>query len=81
VGIGLGWKMLLAPLLILGLGLLTGVGGLVLTVGVLQTAMAPMISAAILADQYDLEPPLANTVLGVGIVLSLLTVPLANALL
>jgi predicted permease len=43
--------------------------------------MAPMISAAILADQYDLEPALANTVLGAGIVLSLLTVPLANMLL
>ena len=81
VGLGLGWKMLAAPLLVLGLGLLTGVSGLVLTVGVLQTAMAPMISAAILAEQYGLEPPLANTVLGAGIVLSLLTVPLANALL
>ncbi|MBV8063322.1 MAG: AEC family transporter [Nevskia sp.] len=81
VGLGLGWKMLAAPLLVYGLGLLTGVGGLMLVVGVLQTAMAPMISAAILADQYGLEPPLANTVLGAGIVLSLLTVPLANALL
>lgn len=81
VGIGLGWKMLLAPLLCYGLGLLTGVSGLVLTIGVLQTAMAPMISAAILAEQYGLEPPLANTVLGAGIVLSLATVPLANGLL
>jgi predicted permease len=81
VAIGLGWKMLLGPLLALGLGLLCGVGGLVLAVGVLQAAMAPMISAAILAEQYGLEPPLANTVLGAGIVLSLLTVPLANALL
>ena len=80
MGIGLGWKMVLGPLLALGLGLSTGVSGLVLTVGVLQTAMAPMISAAILAEQYGLEPPLANTVLGAGIVLSLLTVPLANAL-
>lgn len=81
LGLGLGWKLLLAPLLCWGLGLATGVGGLVLTAGVLQAAMAPMISAAILADQYGLEPPLANTVLGAGIVLSLLTVPLANMLL
>ena len=43
--------------------------------------MAPMISAAILADQNDLEPQLANTVLGVGILLSFLTVPLADHLL
>lgn len=81
LGLGLGWKLLLAPLLCWGLGLAAGVSGLVLTAGVLQAAMAPMISAAILADQYGLEPPLANTVLGAGIVLSLLTVPLANLLL
>lgn len=81
VGLGLGWKMLLAPLICVGLGLATGVGGLLLTVGVLQAAMAPMISAAILADEYGLEPPLANTVLGAGIVLSLVTVPLGNMLL
>jgi len=78
VGWGLGWKLLLAPLLCWALGLAAGVGGLVLTVGVLQAAMAPMISAAILADEYALEPRLANTVLGAGIVLSLLTVPLGN---
>ncbi len=63
------------------LGAITGVGGLVLTVGVLQAAMAPMVSAAILADEYELEPTLANTVLGVGIVLSLITIPLGNLLL
>lgn len=79
--LGLAWKLLLAPLLIYGLGLATSVGGLVLTVAVLQSAMAPMISAAILADQHHLEPPLANTVLGFGILLSLITVPLANLLL
>jgi malate permease and related proteins len=78
VGWGLGWKLLLAPLLCWTLGIATGVGGLVLTVGVLQAAMAPMISAAILADEYELEPALANTVLGAGIVLSLLTIPLGN---
>jgi predicted permease len=81
LSLGLGWKLLVAPLLCYGLGLALGVQGLVLVVGVLQAAMGPMISAAIMADQEGLEPPLANAVLGVGIVLSLLTVPLANALL
>ncbi len=75
---GLGWKLLLAPLLCLALGTVAGIGGLALTAGVLQAAMAPMISAAILADEYELEPALANTVLGAGIVLSLLSVPLLN---
>jgi predicted permease len=75
---GLGWKLLLAPGLSWAIGVATGVGGLVLAVGVLQAAMAPMVSAAILADEYELEPALANTVLGAGIVLSLLTLPLGN---
>ena len=81
LGMGLGWKMFAAPLLCWLLGIATGVSGLVLTVGVLQAAMAPMISAAILAEQYEMEPELANTVLGAGILLSLVTVPLANLLL
>ncbi len=79
--LGLGWKLLIAPLLCWGVGVLAGVGGLVLSVGVLQAAMAPMVSAAILADEYDLDPALANTVLGAGIVISLLTVPLGSMLL
>lgn len=81
VAIALSWKLLLAPLLALGLGIVTGVTAPVLSIGVLQTAMAPMISAAILADQHRLDPPLANTVLGCGILLSLLTVPLWSLLL
>lgn len=39
-----------------------------------------MISAAILADEYALDPDLANTVLGADIMPSLLTVPLSNLL-
>jgi predicted permease len=81
VAAGLGWKLLLAPLLCWALGIFTGVPSLVLAVGTLQAAMAPMISAAILAEQYGLDPPLANTVLGLGILISLVTVPLANVLL
>ena len=78
---GLGWKMLLAPALVWLLGVGTGVDGLILVVGVLQAAMAPMVSAAILADEFDLSPDLANSVLGIGILLCLATVPLANHLL
>ncbi|MEO7073040.1 MAG: AEC family transporter [Rhodanobacter sp.] len=79
--VGLAWKLLLAPALCWGLGVATGVGGLVLSVGVLQAAMAPMVSAAILADEYDLDPALANTVLAAGIMLSLATVPIGAWLL
>ncbi|HMN46335.1 MAG TPA: AEC family transporter [Povalibacter sp.] len=78
IALGLSWKLLLAPLIVWTAGWLIGVEGLVLTIAVLQSAMAPMISATILASQNDLEPPLANTILGVGILLAFITVPLAN---
>ena len=76
--VGLGWKMLLAPLAGLLLAQWCGIHGPVRVAGVLQAAMAPMITAAIIADQYGLEPPLANTLLGAGILLSLVTIPLWN---
>ncbi len=81
LGLGLGWKLALAPLLVYSFGIAVGVSGLTLVIGTLQAGMAPMISAAILADQHALDPPLANGVLGAGIILSLLTVTLANSLL
>lgn len=81
VTLGLLYKLVLAPLLILTLGVATGIGGLTLTVGVLQAAMAPMVSAAILAEQHDLEPRLANLVLVLGIVVSFVSVPLIDWLL
>jgi malate permease and related proteins len=79
--LALGWKLALAPLLVWLAGLAIGVSDAILTIAVLESAMAPMISATILAEQNDLEPQLANTVLGIGIVLSLVTVPLADYLL
>ena len=81
LGLGLSWKLLIAPLLTYLTGRALGITPDILTIATLQTAMAPMISAAILADQNNLEPRLANTVLGTGIVLSLATVLAANALL
>ncbi|MBC7984469.1 MAG: AEC family transporter [Candidatus Obscuribacterales bacterium] len=81
VVVGLAFKLALAPLAIYVLGLLFGISGMTLTVSVLQAGMAPMISAAILAEQHQLEPRLANLVLIVGIVLSFATVPLLNAML
>lgn len=78
VALGLAFKLLLIPALVLGLGLVLGARGLPLTIAVLEAAMAPMISAAILADQYHLDPPVANTLLGIGTLLGFVTVPLWN---
>lgn len=77
--LALGWKLLLAPLIVWAAGVALGIDAAVLTIAVLQSAMAPMISATILATQNELEPPLANTVLGIGILLAFITVPIANS--
>lgn len=81
VAVALGWKLALAPLVVLGLGLASGACGASLDISVLQSAMAPMISAALLAQQEELEPPLATAICGIGILTSLITVPVAAILL
>ena len=77
----LGWKLVAAPLLVLGLGRALGVTAPVLDIAVLQSAMAPMISSVLLAEQEGLEGRLATAILGIGMIASLATVPLAGALL
>ncbi len=78
---GLGWKLVAAPLLVLGLALGLGLNGEMIDITVLQAGMAPMVSAGILAQQHGLAPALASRMVGIGVLLSLLTVPLLNQLL
>lgn len=81
IALGLTWKLLLAPVLVYGVGRAIGVSDMPFTVAVLEAAMAPMISASVLAGQNDLEPSLANAVLGTGILIAFLTIPVINHLL
>ncbi len=75
LGLGLVFKLLIAPAVIflIYVVLLDGTGRVV-RVSVLESAMAPMITASILASSHGLKPRLANMMVGVGIPLSLLTV-------
>lgn len=76
--LGLGWKLLAAPLVVALFLWLNSADSLTATVVVLQAAMAPMVTAGIFAQQYDLAPTLASRMVGLGLVLSLLTVPLLS---
>ncbi len=76
VAAGLSWKLFLAPLAICLAAAILKIDHAVAAVAILQCAMAPMITAGMLAEQNDLDPPLANTVVGIGILTSLATVPL-----
>jgi len=70
---GLGYKLLLAPLMVASVLRVLGVHGLPYKVTVTQAAMAPMVTAAILAAEYDLDGEFAALMVGVGVPLSLLT--------
>ena len=75
--LGLTFKLLLGPLLIaLLLVKFVGAHGPVTQVTVFEVAMAPQIGAAIVAIEHKLDPPLVTLMIGIGIPLSFLTVPL-----
>lgn len=73
---GLGMKLFLQPLLIYGLYSLMNLPKLVFQVAVIESAMAPMITASIVAASHGLHPRLAGTMLGVGVPLSFLSLSL-----
>jgi hypothetical protein len=78
LALGLGYKLVLAPALIALLVLvLPGLSPVVREATVLQAAMAPMVSGAILAADHRLDAELAALMVGLGIPLSFATAPLA----
>lgn len=72
--LGLGYRLWLSPFIIFALYVwVFDGGGLAVQVSLMEAAMAPMITGAIVAQQYDLKPKLASMIVGVGIPLSFLT--------
>lgn len=82
LAIGLGYKLALAPALVFGvyqLGL--GERGWLGDLCVLGSALGPMNTAAVLATQFRLNPPLAAQMVGIGIPLSFIVLYLIYNLL
>lgn len=72
---GLGFKLLLGPALAAGMLLHGfGQGGTGAQVAILQTAMGPSVSAAVVAAELGLNNRMAALMLGIGLPLSLATV-------
>lgn len=77
--LGLSFKLILAPLVFSVLYIHYWRGDALITqVTVLESAMAPMITSAVVASEFRLDSEIANLMVGVGIPLSLITVPLWN---
>ena len=80
--IGLLFKLVLLPLIILVIyKYIFHQNGDVIEICILEAAMAPMITAAIIASAHDLEPKFCNLMVAVGIPLSILTVGIWHLLL
>lgn len=77
LSLGLLYKLFLGPaiLALIFIGLL-GARGEVIQVTIFEAAMAPMITGGIVAMDHDLEPSLVTVMIGIGIPLSFLTLPL-----
>ena len=73
LSVGLGYKLVIAPTLMLCIILVAPVSGVVVRTTVFEAAMAPMITSAILAAEYQLNPRLTTLMVSVGIPLSFAT--------
>lgn len=78
---GLALKLLVMPAIALVLSWAFGMQGDMLRANVLESAMPGMITAAALAISHGLAPRLAAALVGYGILLSLVTLPLWSLLL
>jgi len=75
--LGLLFKLVVGPMLItLILVKLLGANGQLTQVTIFEAAMAPQIGAAIVAIEHKLDPPLVTLMVGIGIPLSFLTLPI-----
>ena len=80
--LGLAFKLIMIPLIfiLLYIKVLNG-HDLVTHVTVLESAMASMITSAVVAAEFNLDSEIANLMVGVSIILSLFSVPLWNLFL
>ncbi|MEH2324874.1 MAG: AEC family transporter [Nostoc sp.] len=75
VGMSLGIKMLVVPLILGSILPLFGITGAIAKVIVLQMAMPPAFATLVIAEAFNLDRDLAVTALAAGVILLLLTLP------
>ncbi len=74
LALGLGFKLVLAPLVLFLLYVpLFHAHGQAIQITLFESAMPPMITAAILATEHDLDPPFATLMVAVGLICSFAT--------
>lgn len=72
-GLSVSLRLLIAPFIALGLGLLLGMQGAVWQAGITQASMPAAVNTTILAAEYKLDSSLVTAIVFIGTVLSPLT--------
>jgi len=70
------YKLVIAPALLIIIAFIFHLRGIITQVTIFEMAMPPLLSASIVADEYKLNPQLANLVIGIGLILGLVTASL-----
>lgn len=71
---GLLYRLVLGPLLVfIYFKIFYGKSDIISTVGVLENAMSPMMTAAIITEKYNLNPKLGNSLVSLGVPVSFIT--------
>lgn len=73
ISFALFYKLLLAPLIITLVAIAFSLKGMIPKIAIFEAAMPTLLTSGIIADQYNLNPKVANLVIGVGIVLAFIT--------
>lgn len=76
LSIALIYKLLIAPLLLLIVALVLHQKGIVSQISIFEAAMPTVLTAAVIADEYNLRPKLSSQIIGIGIILSFVTTAL-----
>ena len=76
ISVALLYKLILAPLIVLVMALVLGMNGMITKITIFEMAMPTLVTAGVVADQYNLNPKLSNLVVGIGILLCFITTAL-----
>lgn len=75
------YKLVAAPAIIFSLVMLLNIKGIVPQISIFETAMPSLLTASILADQYDLNKKLCNLIIGISILTGFITTGLWSVIL
>lgn len=71
--VGLSYKLFLAPALVVAIALIFKQDGMIAKISVMEAAMPTLVVGSLIATRYNLNPKLANLILGLGIILAFIT--------